>query len=331
MAADPFFSALPDSDDVIESPAKPMKIALGISLCFFCAGVGYILLSSHIAAIAAATVPDLASIEKIKGLLFIACTTLLLFFVVFGLMRRIDRQQRRLLNFGNRLIAAERRATAAVLADSVSHDIGNVLMSLEYYTNEMVEARDAEKKTAMEKIGDSLSRLNSLARRMGKISGHLANEAREYLNLPHALQDALDFASRHRSLRSCRLDVEAPEELMFMGNLLLIYQMVINLVLNAAEATRYRGHIRVRLLVENDFAVIEVHDNGPGVEQSRRETIMEPFYTTKENGAGLGLLSVMACARAHRGKVEIRDSELGGACFSVRLKKTPAVIDDAGV
>ncbi|MCF8111098.1 MAG: HAMP domain-containing histidine kinase [Desulfobacteraceae bacterium] len=317
------FSGKPDA---IESSAKPFKIAILVSAVFFAAGVVYILLSSHIAALAAATVPDLASIEKTKGFLFIVFTTLLLFFVIYVLMLKIDRQQRRLLNFGNRLIAAERRAAAVVLADSVSREIGNVLMNVEYYCSELEEAVGGEKTTAVNRINEARTKLNTLARRLGNVARHLGEESRDFINLPVAVKDALGFASRHRRFRFIRLNVEAPDELMFMGNLLLIYQMVINLVMNAAEAAGSNGNIRVRLFEQDDFAVVQVHDSGPGIEQSLRETVMEPFYTTKENGNGLGLLSVRACAEVHQGKVEISESDLGGACFSVLLKKTPPVI-----
>lgn len=329
MRANRFVPDLSDQPDVIESPATPFKTALAVSLCFFTAGVAYIMLSGHIAALVAATVPDLAHIEKTKGLLFIVFTTLLLFAAIYVLMLKIDRQQRRMLNFGNRLIEEERRATAAVLAESVSNEIGNVVMSIEYYTTELEEATGEGKTSALEKVNQGRARLGSIARRLGNVARQMGEENREFFNLTSAVRDSLGFVERHRKLRSCKVDIDGPDEIMFMGNLLLIYQMTINLVLNAADAAGPQGRILVRLSVDDDFALVEVHDNGPGIVENLRKSVMEPFYTTKKNGSGLGLLSVQACAVAHQGQVEISDSELGGACFSVRLKKNPPVINDA--
>jgi C4-dicarboxylate-specific signal transduction histidine kinase len=51
---------------------------------------------------------------------------------------------------------------------------------------------------------------------------------------------------------------------------------------------------------------------------------MEPFVTTKEDGSGLGLLSVKACAEAYQGRVDISESKLGGACFAIQLKNSPS-------
>ncbi|MFW6082100.1 MAG: sensor histidine kinase [Desulfosalsimonas sp.] len=331
MAGNRIFSDLSNQPDVIESPASPLKTALAVSLCFFAAGVAYILLSSHIAALAAATVPDLAFIEKTKGFLFIVFTTLMLFAAIYALMLKIDHQQRRVLNFGNRLIAEERRATAAVLADSVSHEIGTVLMSIEYYTTELEEATGEEKAAALEKINQDRAKLGSIARRLGNVARQIGDENSDFFNLSAAVKDSLGFAGRHRKLRKCRVDMEGPGEIMFMGNLLLIYQMTINMIINAAEAAGPGARILVRLSEDNDSAFVEVHDNGPGIEENRRKLVMDPFYTTKKNGSGLGLLSVQACANAHQGEVRISDSDMGGACFSVRLKKTPPVINDAAV
>ncbi len=327
--ADAWFSSpLPPGPDQIESPGKPLKIASAACLVFFAAGVGYILFSSHIAALTAATVPDLASIERTKGLLFIVFTTVLLFCVLYTMMLRIDRQQHRLLNFGNRLIAAERQASALVLADSVAREISNLIMTLEFNIQELADAAGHEKPAALEKVNAAQERLKALARRLARASTWHASK--EYFNFFASVKDALAFAEKHRSLRSCKISLKGPQELMFMGNLLLVYQMILNLVLNAAEAVGEHGRIRVNLFEQGDFAVAEVHDNGPGIPENKRQAVMEPFYTTRTNASGLGLLSVQACAQAHDGEVEISDSDLGGACFAVRLKKAPAVFDDQG-
>jgi two-component system sensor histidine kinase HydH len=311
---------------MIESPGHPLKTALICGGVFFTAGVFYILFSSHISALAAATVPDLASIEKFKGLLFIAFTSLLLFFIIYAMLLRINRQHRRLLNFGNRLIAAERRAAALVVADSAAREIGSLLMAIEYYIQELSDTAPNEKSEALQRVTTAQIRLKKLARNLAAATGRQAKK--EYFDLAAAVREAISFARSHRSLNSCTIEFTGTGEIMFMGNLLLIYQAILNLLLNAADATASKGDMRVDLSDIGDFLVIEVHDNGLGISAAMRSMVMEPFYTTKENGSGVGLLSVLACARAHDGDVEIRDSDMGGACFAVRLKKAPAVIDD---
>ena len=62
---------------------------------------------------------------------------------------------------------------------------------------------------------------------------------------------------------------------------------------------------------------VEVHDDGPGIPAALREKIMEPFFTTKEDGNGLGLLSLKLCAEQHGARIRIDTSHLGGACFAL--------------
>jgi two-component system NtrC family sensor kinase len=77
--------------------------------------------------------------------------------------------------------------------------------------------------------------------------------------------------------------------------------------------------ILVRGFVVNEVATIEVHDSGPGIPESLREKILEPFFSTKPRGqgTGLGLAIVQRVVRQHGGSLEVGASaELGGARFA---------------
>jgi signal transduction histidine kinase len=99
----------------------------------------------------------------------------------------------------------------------------------------------------------------------------------------------------------------------------LLARMIFNLILNAAEATGKGGKIEIRLRRAESMVCLEVHDNGPGIPVDMRQKVFDPFYTSKPNGTGLGLLSVRMCAVEHHGTVTVTDSDLGGACFIVTL------------
>jgi two-component system sensor histidine kinase HydH len=94
-----------------------------------------------------------------------------------------------------------------------------------------------------------------------------------------------------------------------------------NLILNSAEATGNSGEILVRLKEDNGTVFLEVHDNGPGISEEIKENIFNPFFTTKKNGNGLGLLSLKIFADQHNGSIDISNSYLGGACFSISFPK----------
>ncbi|MES2856436.1 MAG: HAMP domain-containing sensor histidine kinase, partial [Bdellovibrionota bacterium] len=97
------------------------------------------------------------------------------------------------------------------------------------------------------------------------------------------------------------------------------------LIMNAAEATGGTGTIRVTVGSQFGVVRLSVEDDGPGIAPSLRETIFEVFFTTKRTGTGLGLLSVKTCVELHRGQIDVGDSQLGGACFTIAL---PDLDDD---
>ena len=70
-----------------------------------------------------------------------------------------------------------------------------------------------------------------------------------------------------------------------------------------------------------DSVLIDVVDNGPGVEKKKKEFIFDPFFTTKDHGTGLGLSIVYQIINNHQGSIEILDNSESGAIFRITLPK----------
>ena len=105
-----------------------------------------------------------------------------------------------------------------------------------------------------------------------------------------------------------------------------IEQVILNLLKNAAQAMAEEGTptpvITLRTRREPDYALIEVIDNGPGMDEKTRKRIFEPFFTTKEVGAGTGLglsVSYFIITEQHNGRLSVLSKPGQGACFSIRL------------
>jgi len=88
----------------------------------------------------------------------------------------------------------------------------------------------------------------------------------------------------------------------------------------AADACGLGGTVRLEVGEDAHEVWLLVHDNGPGLADSERMAVFEPFRSTK-GGMGLGLLSVRACTEASNGKLIVGKSPLGGAKFEVRWQK----------
>jgi signal transduction histidine kinase len=106
-------------------------------------------------------------------------------------------------------------------------------------------------------------------------------------------------------------------------------QLCLNLLANAREAVADKGEVQVRCDVRRGSSrptvVLEVADTGPGIAEAVRESIFEPFVTTKRRGAGLGLALCRAIVDVHRGTIRAANRTPGpGAVFTVEFPAEPA-------
>ncbi|MEI9947477.1 MAG: ATP-binding protein [Pseudomonadota bacterium] len=103
----------------------------------------------------------------------------------------------------------------------------------------------------------------------------------------------------------------------------MLRRVLFNLVRNAAQALLGRsagpGRVLVRLARDGEFWNLDVEDNGPGIPIELRETVFDPYVTTKDEGTGLGLSIVKKIVIEHGGTIRADQSELGGARLRVRL------------
>jgi PAS domain S-box-containing protein len=106
-----------------------------------------------------------------------------------------------------------------------------------------------------------------------------------------------------------------------------IEQVFLNLVKNAAQAMSLSDspsphRITLRTRRENEYARIEVEDNGPGMDEQTRRRVFEPFFTTKAVGEGTGLglsVSYFMVTEQHKGTIDVTSTPDEGTCFTVRL------------
>ncbi len=112
---------------------------------------------------------------------------------------------------------------------------------------------------------------------------------------------------------------ELPEVQVVPGE---ISQVLMNLFANALDAVAAKGPdglVRVSTELRNDEVAVLVEDNGEGVAVELRPRIFEPFFTTKDSGTGLGLSISHEVVDRHHGSLEVDDSPLGGARFTLLL------------
>jgi len=99
----------------------------------------------------------------------------------------------------------------------------------------------------------------------------------------------------------------------------LIQQVVLNLLINAIQAIAKEGNIDVRLVKEQDCAVIHVDDTGRGIPAEALPKILKPFFTTRSEGTGLGLSLANSIVQSHGGRIEVASVLQKGTQFKVWL------------
>ncbi len=309
------------------SPAqaiRPRRTALLLSGAYLALCSAYIVLSTAWAAHLAESVIELERFERWKGLVFVAVTGALFYALARLMLERIARQNRVLERQRALLEAAEGPALAGAFSAALAHDINNVLGIAKAGLDGLTRGADeAHRERASALLRRALEDLARIAQRMARLGDQSEGPRYSLDDLAEIVRETVAFGRRHPKVVGCRVELEVPPSMVAEIDRTLIQRALLNLLLNAAEATGGTGRIRVELRRDvADFrqAVIDVHDDGPGVVPERREEIFAVFHTTKSDGTGLGLFSVRSAAEAHEGEALVGDSDLGGARFRIRFR-----------
>jgi signal transduction histidine kinase len=131
----------------------------------------------------------------------------------------------------------------------------------------------------------------------------------------------LDLLEEDADRRGIALERRIDTDVSIAGEEARLRQVLMNLTLNALDATPGGGWVRVSASATPESVVMAVEDSGAGVPPELRERIFEPFFTTKPAGSGLGLPMVHAIVTQHGGTVTVESAQGGGARFVLRLPR----------
>ncbi|MBK7977250.1 MAG: PAS domain S-box protein [Deltaproteobacteria bacterium] len=252
-----------------------------------------------------------------------------------GVVRDITRRKRA----EAALVAASRMEATVTLAGGVAHDFNNLMAVV--LTNTEILRRDLAERSEDLALVEEIS---DLARRGGDLAKQLVAFARggKTRSVPVDLNNVVEevLALQRRSIpRQVRMNVDLQRDLALIeADPTQMGQVVVNLSINAVEATGESGQVSIRTRnVEVDeemartraglrpgpYVCLTVRDEGAGMDAATVARVFEPFFTTKFHGRGLGLAAVYGIVKNHSGHVGVTSATGEGSTFDVFVPALP--------
>jgi two-component system, NtrC family, sensor histidine kinase HydH len=216
----------------------------------------------------------------------------------------------------------ERLAALGQLSAGLAHEIRNPLSTIKTSAEMLHKSVDADSAVSHELAGfisSEVDRTNALVTRFLDFARPLALHL-EKTEITEVIDEAVAEVEKHAP----PLDVSiyknySPDIPPFLLDRQLMERVLYNLLLNAAQASPPRGSVTVKTRQLGETMEISVIDRGAGIAAKDRESIFNPFFTTKSNGVGLGLAIVSKIVDEHGGKITVESEPGSGSVFRVSV------------
>ena len=220
---------------------------------------------------------------------------------------------------------AERLYAVGQLSAGLAHEIRNPLASIAGAAGILKRNPDAGERRAecLGIIDKECDRLNRLLTNFLEFARPRSPHYQE-VDPTTVLDSVMDLASHAIGRRQIALRKEVAGELpMLSCDPEQLKQVLLNLVINAIQATDGRGEVVLLASGQNDKVLIQVIDQGCGISPESLDKIFDPFFTTKENGTGLGLSVVHQIVEQHGGLLTAENNRDKGMTFSLQFFTRP--------
>jgi two-component system, NtrC family, sensor histidine kinase HydH len=255
--------------------------------------------------------------------------------LVWYLVDQLKRNQSRLYesmaeleSAREQLVREAKLAGIGRLASGIAHEIRNPVAMI---TSSLATAKHASSGQAEREEMFSIAARE--AKRLEKLTGDFLSYARPVKPKlsPTAISDILghiaDVTRMHSANRIIEVSSTVADDSVALLDSSQIEGALLNLSLNAVDATPDLGRIELRSRSQSDMLFIDVENTGCKIRDADLEQIFEPFFTTKPGGTGLGLASARGVAIAHGGDLFVSKNEDGAVVFTMTLLKNPTLLE----
>lgn len=214
----------------------------------------------------------------------------------------------------------DKLAAVGQLAAGVAHEIRNPLTTMKGYTEFLqLDETHEERQEYLSIILDEIDRVNNIVEDFMILAKPKAAELEERDIIP-IIKNVVSFLEFEARNRNVKIGFEYQQDIIQIEcDENRLKQVFLNFIKNGIEAMPDGGNITVRAGIINNQVQIAIKDTGVGIPQEKLKNIGEPFFTTKKNGNGLGLMVSFKIIESHNGKVFIESELNKGTTFNIVL------------
>lgn len=222
------------------------------------------------------------------------------------------------------LKSMEKFTSTGRIARTIAHEVRNPLTNISLAAEQLQESAIPNNESSM-----LLDMINRNTVRINQLVSDLLNATKvielhnKTVNINKIIDQTLEMAADRIDLGKIKVEKNyLPEGCNVSVDEEIIKVAFLNIIVNAIEATeKNKGVLKLRTRKEGDRCIVEIEDNGSGMDEDTQQKLFEPYFTSKPKGNGLGLTNTQNIIMTHRGKISVRSKPGKGSVFVVTLKR----------
>lgn len=248
------------------------------------------------------------------------------------LERKVEKRTTELKAMQAHLIQSEKLAGVGKLAAGVAHEINNPLTCVLTNSSLMLGdlPPDDPRREDLQTIVDETLRCRKIVKGLLDFARQTKPQ-KQNLDLNKVVEDVLSLVRNQASFQNIAIRTEMDPNLpSVLADADQMRQVVLNIILNAADAMPQGGALRIHSYFEakSKQVILRISDTGPGIPVEIQDKLFEPFFTTKRTGTGLGLAIAYGIMERHKGALKVESSPGHGTTIVVILSTDIKTIDD---
>lgn len=211
----------------------------------------------------------------------------------------------------------EKQLLSAQLSANIVHEIKNPLTSIKGFL-QLIQAGIEHREEYFQVLINEIEKIECLTHELLQMANPYKME-KQSISIGDLINDVILLMKTQTTLKNISFNIVGNLDVTIFCNPNEIKQVLINLILNGADAMSLKGTITIHVEQEEESVKVKVIDEGHGIPKEKIDYIFNAFYTTKDNGTGLGLVVSNHIIEKHHGKLSIHSVENEGSTFEIQL------------